>query len=263
MTKRMIGQVAFVTGASSGIGRAAALELASEGADIALIALPGDDLHEAAAACQAMGVKALAICADVSDSAAVQAAFIAADVLGPITAVFNNAGYARVVPMAEMTDVQFLHQLHVNLSGAFYVAREAVRRMIPRKQGALVFTASELSLIGESGYVGYSATKGGILGISRALAAEVVRDGIRVNVVCPGSTETPLLKREFEYAADPASARAAMQNSIAMGRFATAEEIAKAVVFLLSADASYITGVALPVDGGRLNCVVPGTVDSH
>ena len=166
MTKRMIGQVAFVTGASSGIGRAAALELASEGADIALIALPGDDLHEAAAACQAMGVKALAICADVSDSAAVQAAFIAADVLGPITAVFNNAGYARVVPMAEMTDVQFLHQLHVNLSGAFYVAREAVRRMIPRKQGALVFTASELSLIGESGYVGYSATKGGILGMS-------------------------------------------------------------------------------------------------
>jgi NAD(P)-dependent dehydrogenase (short-subunit alcohol dehydrogenase family) len=99
--------------------------------------------------------------------------------------------------------------------------------------------------------------------MSRALAAEVVRDGIRVNVVCPGSTETPLLKREFEYAADPISARVAMQDSIAMGRFATAEEIAKAVVFLLSADASYITGVALPVDGGRLNCVVPGTVDSH
>jgi NAD(P)-dependent dehydrogenase (short-subunit alcohol dehydrogenase family) len=259
----MLGQVAFVTGASSGIGRAVALELAREGADIALVALPGADLHEAAAACQAIGVKALAISADVSDSDAVRAAFKAADSLGPISALFNNAGYARVVPMVEMTDEQFLHQLHVNLSGAFYVAREAVRRMIPRKQGALVFTASELSLIGESGYVGYSATKGGILGMSRALAAEVVRDGIRVNVVCPGSTETPLLKREFEYAADPISARVAMQNSIAMGRFATAEEIAKVVVFLLSADASYITGVALPVDGGRLNCVVPGTVDSH
>ncbi len=257
MPNRMKGQVALVTGASSGIGRATALALAHEGADIALIALPGADLEDAAAACAATGVKALAIAADVSDSTAVQAAFVQADTLGPINAVFNNAGYARVVPIVDMTDEQFLHQLHVNLSGAFYVAREAVRRMIPRKQGNIVFTASELSLIGESGYVGYSATKGGILGLSRALAAEVVRDGIRVNTICPGSTETPLLKREFEFAADPAAARAKMQHSIAMGRFASAEEIAKAVVFLLSEDAAYITGIAMPVDGGRLNCIVP------
>lgn len=254
----MKGRVALVTGASSGIGRAAALMLAQEGAAVALVALPGPLLDEAAEDCRAAGAAVCTIPADVSGSAAVQAAFdIAQESLGPVCAVLNNAGICSVVSMAEMTDAQFLAQMQVNLAGSVYVAREAVRRMLPHGRGAIVNTASELSLIGETGYVGYSATKGGVLAMSRALAAEVAGRGIRVNAVCPGATDTPLLASEFLSAADPAAARTAMTGTIAMGRFGRPEEIAAAMVFLLSDAASYITGAYLPVDGGRTTCVVP------
>jgi NAD(P)-dependent dehydrogenase (short-subunit alcohol dehydrogenase family) len=259
MSGRMAGRVALVTGASSGIGRASALALAKAGASVALVALPGGLLEEAASACREAGVPVHAIAADVADSAAVAAAFDAAEAeLGPVCAVFNNAGICQVVTMEAMTDAQFARQLNVNLAGAVFVAREAIRRMLPRGRGAIVNTASELSLIGETGYVGYSATKGGVLAMSRALAAEVAARGIRVNAVCPGATETPLLASEFLSAKDPAATRAAMARTIAMGRFGQPEEIAAAVVFLLSDEASYITGAYLPVDGGRTTCVVPG-----
>jgi NAD(P)-dependent dehydrogenase (short-subunit alcohol dehydrogenase family) len=251
----MAGRIAVVTGASSGIGRATAHALAREGADLALLALPGNDLTEAELECAALGARAIAIPTDVSSSAQVAAAFTKAETLGPVSAVFNNAGVCIISSLADMTDEQWLAQLTVNLTGCVYVAREAARRMAPRRYGAIVNTASELTLIGQAGYVAYTATKGGILAMTRALAAELAPSGIRVNAVCPGATDTPMLASEYMSALDPVAERMGIEATIALGRFAQPAEIAQAVLFLLSDEASYVTGTHLAVDGGRTGCI--------
>ena len=139
----------------------------------------------------------------------------------------------------------------INLAGSFYVLREAARVMQPRRSGAIVNTGSELALIGQPGYVAYTATKGAIVAMTRSAAAELVSWGIRVNAVCPGTTKTPLLFAEFDGTADPESEMAENAASVAVGRFAEPREIAEAVVFLLSERASYLIGTHVVVDGGR------------
>jgi NAD(P)-dependent dehydrogenase (short-subunit alcohol dehydrogenase family) len=256
---RFANRVALVTGASSGIGRATALRLAQEGAAVALVALPGDDLEEAAAQCRAAGPDALAVPADVGDPREIAAAFDRAEELGPVSAVFSNAGISVIGPAVTMHDDDWLRQLQVNLSGCFYVSREGARRMLPARYGSIVTTGSELGLLGQSGYVGYTATKGGVLAMTRALAAELAADGIRVNSVSPGETETPMLTAEFAIAPDPAAERADHEATIPLGRIAQPNEIAAAVAFLLSDEAAYITGTNLVVDGGRTSCLAFGS----
>src|SRR5581483_8849095 len=140
---RMEERVALVTGASSGIGRATASLLAAEGAAVALVALPGDELDAAAEECARHGRPAIAVAADVGDPAQVARAFGEASRLGPVDAVFNNAGISIVAPMAETTDEQWQRLLHTNLTGSFNVAREATRRMVGLGRGSLVNTAAE------------------------------------------------------------------------------------------------------------------------
>ena len=258
--QRFTNRAALVTGASSGIGRATALRLAGEGAAVALVALPGAELEEAAELCRAAGPAALAIAADVADSAQVADAFDRADQLGALSAVFSNAGISVISPVSTTTDDDWLRQIHVNLSGSFYVCREAAKRMISAGRGAIVTTGSELGLLGQGGYVGYTATKGGVLAMTRAMAAELAVHGIRVNSISPGETETPMLMAEFAAAPDPAAEMAEHQASIPLGRIAQPAEIADAVAFLLSDDAAYITGTNLVVDGGRTSCFTVGSI---
>jgi NAD(P)-dependent dehydrogenase (short-subunit alcohol dehydrogenase family) len=257
---RFSDRVALVTGASSGIGRAAALRLAQEGAAVALVALPGADLETATQECRATGAAAIAVPTDVADSRQVLAAFEHAETLGAVDAVFSNAGISIVGPVTELADDDWLRQLHVNLSGSFYVVREAARRMGPRGRGAIVVTGSELGILGQQGYVGYTATKGGVLAMTRAFAAELAPLGIRVNSISPGTTETPMLTAEFVAAPDPARERAENESTIPLGRFGQPEDIAAAVAFLLSDEAGYITGANLVVDGGRTSCFTIGTL---
>jgi NAD(P)-dependent dehydrogenase (short-subunit alcohol dehydrogenase family) len=257
---RMEGRVALVTGASSGIGRAAARELAREGAAVVLLALPGDELLAAAEECRAEGADAVGVGGDVADSAAVERAFEEGEALGGVDAVFNNAGMSIVAPIADTSDEQWERQLRTNLTGSFVVAREAARRLVARGGGAIVNTASELALMGQAGYAAYSATKGGVLAMTRSLAAELARAGVRVNAVCPGATDTPLLAAEFALASDPEAELAENERSIAMGRLARPDEIARTVVFLLSEEAGYVTGAAWTVDGGRSGCFPVGSL---
>jgi NAD(P)-dependent dehydrogenase (short-subunit alcohol dehydrogenase family) len=246
--------VALVTGASSGIGRATALRLSASGADVALVALPGPELATAADECRELGAAALAIEADVGDADAIDDAFAQAEELGPVDAVLSCAGASIVVAAVDTTDQQWAGQLRTNLTGTFNVVRTAARLMTPRRRGSIVTVASELALVGQAGYVAYTATKGGILSMTRALAAELAPHGIRVNALCPGTVDTPLLAAEFDGAPDPDAEREETVRSIAAGRIADPDEIAALALFLLSDESSYVTGSHFVVDGGRTGC---------
>ena len=195
----MTNRVALVTGAASGIGLATAQALARDGADVALLSLPEDDLADAQRLVEEQGGRVVTIGADVGDSGAVRAAFDRVESeLGPVDAVHNNAGISIVSPLVETTD-DVLHRLiRTNLEGSFYVLREAARVMQRRRSGAIVNTASELAILGQPGYVAYTATKGAILAMTRSAAAELASWGIRVNAVCPGPTKTPMFLAEFD-----------------------------------------------------------------
>ena len=221
---------------------------------MALVALPGPGLAETVEACRSLGGEAIAIEADVGDPAAVAEAFAAAEQLGPVDAVFSGAGMSVVADAADTTDEQWARQLRTNLTGTFFVVRAAARLMMPRRRGSIVTTGSELASIGQSGYVAYTATKGGIVSMTRALAAELAPYGVRANVVSPGTVDTPLLQAEFDLADDAVVERAQTEQSIALGRIAQPDEIAAAALFLLSDDSSYVTGAQLVVDGGRTGC---------
>ncbi|MGZ6777361.1 MAG: SDR family NAD(P)-dependent oxidoreductase [Mycobacterium sp.] len=257
----MKGRRALVTGGASGIGLASAEALARQGADVALLSRPDDDLDAAAARVRAHGGKVITVGADVADSAAVHDAFNRIESeLGALDAVHNNAGISIVSPLVDTTDDVFRRLVDVNLAGSFYVLREAARLMQTRRYGAIVNTASELAIIGQAGYVAYTATKGAILAMTRSAAAELASWGIRVNAVCPGTTRTPMFLAEFDGAADPEAELADNAASVAMQRVAEPSEIAEAVVFLLSDRAGYITGTHLIADGGRTSCVAAGSI---
>jgi NAD(P)-dependent dehydrogenase (short-subunit alcohol dehydrogenase family) len=243
---RLDGKVAVITGAASGIGRQSARRFAAEGARVCVA-----DLADEAGELVAAEVDGLYLHADVTDPDDVQAMYAkAAGRYGGIDVLFNNAGIAPADDVSVLdTDLQAWQRVQdVNLKSVFLCCKYGIPHLLERGGGSVVNTASFVAVMGAAtSQISYTAAKGGVLALSRELGVEFARRGVRVNALCPGPVNTPLLQELF--AKDPEKAARRLVH-LPMGRFAEADEIAAAACFLASDDASYITASTFLVDGG-------------
>jgi len=249
---RLAGRVAVITGGGSGIGRAAALLFAGEGARLCLVDRDGEAAEAVAAAVRAAGGEAAVRVGDVgepgradADAAAVLSAYGRIDVL--LTAAgFSSGGTALTIRPEDWDAV-----LRVNLWGTWLWAR-AVLPAMQAAGGSIVTVASQLARAGGRNNAAYIAPKGAVLSLTKTMALDFATDGIRVNAILPGAIETPLLARSFARSATPEATREASRQRHPMGRFGRAEEVAQAALYLASDAASFTTGTELVVDGGWL-----------
>ncbi len=242
------GKVALVTGASRGIGKAIALMLAENGADIAVNFAGSTAAAEAVAAeIEKMGRKAILVQGDVS-KAEVCAEIVdkVVNELGHIDILVNNAGITRDTLLLRMKEEDWDAVLNTNLKGVFNCTKAAVKYMAKQRSGSIVNISSVVALMGNAGQANYAAAKAGILGFTRSVAKEMAARGIRVNAVTPGFIKTDMTSVLSEKVV------AAMEASIPLARLGEPEDIAKAVLFLVSDNAAYITGQTLHVDGGMV-----------
>lgn len=243
----LTGRVLFVTGGGSGIGRAIALEGARGGAHVAVADAVVERAEQVAAELRALGVPALACTLDVRDAAACEATVAEVETkLGPIDGMVACAGISPPQPAATMDDEVWTRCMDVNLSGMFRSVQPVGRRMVQRQRGAIVTISSVDGLGGHAGRAHYSASKHGVIGLTRALAIEWGRHGVRVNSVAPGVVDTPLVRANLP----PDHIQHAMLDRVPMARLARAEEQAGPTLFLLSDGASFVNGAVLSVDGG-------------
>ena len=243
--KRLEGKTALVTGASRGIRKAIAIELAKEGAKVAVNYASSDDAAKAVAAeIEKLGVECLLVKANLADSKEARGMVKqVAEHFGHLDILVNNAGITRDSLLPRMTDDQWIEVIQTNLNGCFYCTSAAIPYMSAQSYGRIVNISSMNGQVAATGQANYSASKGGMISFTRTAATELARFGITVNSVAPGFTETDM------FAAVPAAIQAQIKSKIPLARFAHPEEIAKAVLFLV-ADGDYITGEQINVNGG-------------
>jgi len=246
---RLRGRIALVSGAGSGIGRAVAARLAGEGAHVMVSDLDGEAAHAGAAQITASGGTARAFAMDVTDFTAVRAAVatVRHDV-GPIDILVNCAGWDRMEPFLDNTPEFWSKVIDINYLGLLHCCRAVLDHMSEQKSGKIVSISSDAARVGSTGEAVYSGCKGAIISFSKALAREVARYNVNVNVVCPGPTDTPLWWGMIEGKAEKLSE--SLLRAIPFRRLAQPDEIAAAVAFFASPDADYITGQVLSVSGG-------------
>jgi NAD(P)-dependent dehydrogenase (short-subunit alcohol dehydrogenase family) len=258
------GKVAVVTGGGNGIGRATAIGFGRSGAQVVVVDRDAGAATETAVAITAAGGDAIAVTADVTSSAAVQA-YVAAAVAkyGRIDCFFNNAGIeGKVCPIVDYDEAQFDQLIAVNIKGVFFGLKYVMPVMIKQGAGAIVNTASVAGLVGTPSLAPYVASKHAVLGLTKSAAGEVARAGVRVNAVCPGPVDTRMI-HSLEAQIDPANPAGVGKRyaaNIPMGRYTTAAEVANMVLFLCSDLSANTTGGQFVVDGGRT--AVGGAVTS-
>lgn len=248
-SKRFAGKAAVVTGASSGIGRAIADRLAAEGADLCVLAAPEhhEELERAADALRASGAGVVTIAADVGEPETADRAVAAAlEAYGRLDHVASNAGFAYFEEILTAPLEHFDRTMHVNVRGMYLIVHAAARAMASRGGGSIVCTASTASFMGEEFQVAYNASKGAVSQLARSMAIDLAPYAIRVNAVAPGWVDTPAVTEFFR----DEERWSKYRSNIAMDRPARPEEIAAVVAFLLSDDASYMTGSLVVADGG-------------
>ena len=229
-----VGRVVLITGGNRGIGRSIAEAFVATGHRVAVTARSGEG-----------PAGTLTVRADVTDPDSIDAAFTAVEQqLGPVEIVVANAGVTKDTLLLRMTDDDFTSVVDTNLAGAFRVVKRASKGMLKARFGRVLLISSVVGLLGSAGQINYSASKSGLIGIARSLTRELGARGITANVVAPGFIETDMTA---ELAPEQ---QAAYLKQIPAGRFATPDEVAKAVVWLASDDAGYISGAVIPVDGG-------------
>ncbi|MCX8091844.1 MAG: 3-oxoacyl-[acyl-carrier-protein] reductase [Verrucomicrobiae bacterium] len=243
----LLNQVAIVTGAGRGIGRAIALKFAAAGADVVCVSRTAENAEKVATEVRALGRKAWPCALDVADAAAVAAAAekILAD-CGRVDVLVNNAGVTRDGLLMRMSDADWDTVLNTNLRGAFLMTRALHRPMLKQRAGRIINIASVVGLIGNAGQCNYAASKAGLIGFTRAAAREFASRGVTVNAIAPGFIETDMTAAVNE------TVRAELLKRIPLGRFGQAEEIAAAALFLAGPSGAYITGQVLVVDGGMV-----------
>jgi len=249
MSEALQGKRFVVTGGASGIGLAVARLALERGARACLLDRDADLLLVAG---RQLGSQVGPVACDVSDAQSVSAAMErAAQWLGGIDAVVNSAGIDLRRPLDEVSDSQWEQVLAVNLTGPMLVSRAALPHLRRAGGGSIVNVSSGAGLAPLLHRTAYCASKAGLIMFGKALAMEVADDGIRVNAVCPGAIDTPLFRSSYEASADPEAELEAVRRRYAMRRTAAPEEVAEAILYLSGPGASYVTGVALAVDGGR------------
>jgi len=249
VNESLAGSVAFITGASRGIGRAIAIDLAYHGADVALIGRNAESLEETVAAVRAAraAVRALPLIADVSDAQAVDAAVgTVLREFGRIDHAIANAGQAVDGLLVRTKPADLDRMIDVNLKSAFYLAGAVARPMMKQRSGSIVLLSSIVGLAGNAGQAAYAASKAGVLGLAKSVAKELGSRNVRVNAVAPGYIETAMTQSM------PEQARAHYLTTIPLGRAGTPQDVSGVVTFLCSDAARYVTGQTIVVDGGFL-----------
>lgn len=247
MTKPLENKIALVTGAARGIGQAIALQLAADGADLALCDVKAEWLEDTAAKVKALGRRAEGYAMDVANGAAVGEAVakVLAD-FGCIDVLVNNAGITRDTLLMRMSEEDWDAVLDINLKGAFLVTKAVVKPMMKQRSGAIVNIASVVGIMGNPGQANYTASKAGLIALTKTTAKELGSRNVRVNAVAPGFIRTAMTDKLAE------PVKEAMLKMVPLGRLGEPEDVAKAVAFLASDAAAYVNGQTLAVCGGMV-----------